>query len=309
MITETGESQVEVARIVDAINSVFGPQKHNRAIHAKGIVVDGSFTPSLGASELSHAPHLQGPASPVTARFSNFSGNPAIADTDLTAGPRGLALRFHLADGSATDIVAHSFNGFPVRTSEEFRELFVALGESGPGATHPTLAERFLTSHPAAQAFFAAPKPPPVSFTTLRYFAVNSFSFTNARGSVAVGRYRIEPSDGEQLLSAADAAKADPDYLRAELRERLRRGPARFRLIVQVAAAGDHVEDPSVVWPDSRPLVELGTIELDEVVGDSDAEEALLFSPASVPPGIAPADPMIQIRSDAYAVSYTRRHR
>jgi catalase len=45
------------------------------------------------------------------------------------------------------------------------------------------------------------------------------------------------------------------------------------------------------------------------VVPDSEAaERALLFLPAALPAGIEPADPMIQVRSAAYPVSYARRH-
>ena len=42
---------------------------------------------------------------------------------------------------------------------------------------------------------------------------------------------------------------------------------------------------------------------------DSDAaQRALLFLENAVPAGIEPADPMINIRSQAYAVSFARRH-
>jgi catalase len=305
-----GERESEAARIVDAISAVFGPQRRHRAIHAKGIVLDGTFTPSPGAGALSRAPHLHGEPSLITVRFSNFSGNPDVADTDAMASPRGMALRFALADGTATDIVAHSFDGFPVATAAEFRELLLALAESGPSVTHPTPADRFLATHPRAQAFLAAPKPPPVSFATLRYFGANSFFFVNDRGTRAAGRYRIEPGLGERFLATAEAARADADYLRAEIRERVRRGPIPFTLLVQLAEAGDRIDDPSQAWPDTRRTVELGLIEILDVLPDNaTVEQELVFSPAMVPDGIEPADPMLQVRSDAYGVSYARRNR
>ena len=36
------------AELVDALNGVFGKQTDNRAVHAKGIVLEGKFTPSAG---------------------------------------------------------------------------------------------------------------------------------------------------------------------------------------------------------------------------------------------------------------------
>jgi catalase len=65
------------AGLVDALNGVFGKQTDNRAVHAKGVVLEGKFTPSPDAATLSKAPHLQGTAVPVTVRFSDFAGVPA----------------------------------------------------------------------------------------------------------------------------------------------------------------------------------------------------------------------------------------
>ena len=46
-----------------------------------------------------------------------------------------------------------------------------------------------------------------------------------------------------------------------------------------------------------------------KVVPDSDsAERVLIFLHTELPAGIEPADPMIQARSNAYIVSYGRRH-
>ena len=38
----------------------------------------------------------------------------------------------------------------------------------------------------------------------------------------------------------------------------------RMKLQVQVADAGDKIDDPSIAWPDSRKTVELGEIEIDK---------------------------------------------
>ena len=84
------------AELVDALNGVFVKQTDNRAVHAKGIVLEGKFTPSADAASLSKAPHLQAMAVPITVRFSDFAGS----DTDGLASPRGMAVKFHLPGGS-----------------------------------------------------------------------------------------------------------------------------------------------------------------------------------------------------------------
>jgi catalase len=42
-------------QLIDALNAVFGKQTDNRAVHAKGIVLEGKFTPSAEAASLSTA--------------------------------------------------------------------------------------------------------------------------------------------------------------------------------------------------------------------------------------------------------------
>ena len=51
------DSNVTPAQLVDALNAVFGKQTDNRAVHAKGVVLEGKFTPSPETASLSKAPH------------------------------------------------------------------------------------------------------------------------------------------------------------------------------------------------------------------------------------------------------------
>src|SRR6185436_20592158 len=186
----------------------------------KGIVLEGKFTPSAEAASLSKAPHLQaGPTVPVTIRFSDFAGVPTIPDTDPNASPRGLAVKFHLPDGTDTDLVTHSYNGFPTATAEEFRDLLLALAASGPDAPKPTPLEKFFETHPIAKTFLTAEKPAPVSFGTLPYFGVNTFKFTNAKGDETFVRYSVQPETGGQYLTKEQLAAAGPNYLAEEIRK------------------------------------------------------------------------------------------
>ena len=78
---------------------------------------------------------------------------------------------------------------------------------------------------------------------------------------------------------------------------------------MQLADSADKIEDPSIAWPDLRKTVDLGEIVVVKAVPDSAAQEqALLFIENALPDGIEPADPMINARSEIYAVSYARRH-
>jgi len=303
------DSKVTPAQLVDALNAVFGKQTDNRAVHAKGVVLEGKFTPSPEAASLSKAPNLQSKAVSVTFRFSDFAGVPKIPDTDPNASPRGMAVKFHLPDGTDTDLVTHSYNGFPTATAAEFRDLLLAIAASGPDAPKPTPLEKFFETHPIAKTFLMSEKPAPVSFGTLPYFGVNTFKFTNAKGDVTYVRYQLQPAGGAQYLTKDKLAAAGPNYLIEEIKKRVGDGPVKFKYIAQIAEQGGKLDDPSIAWPDDRKTVELGVIEIDKAVADSDAaQRALLFIENAVPPGIEPEDPMINIRSQAYAISFARRH-
>ena len=295
--------------VVDTLNTLSGgPHAGYRANHAKGVLVEGSFTPAKSAASLSKAPHFANSV-PVLVRFSNATGVPTLPDADPNGSPHGVAIRFQLPGGSSTDIVSISANGFPTATPEDFLALLQAVAQSGPGTAKPTPIETFLGSHPAAAKFVTTPRPAPVSFGTLDYYGVNAFKFTNAKGESHFARYQILPVAGEQALSADDAGKAAPNYLMDELPQRIAKAPVKFRLLAQVAKAGDSTDNPTMVWSADRQLIDLGTISLTRTAKDQvKTQKALLFNPLSLPAGIEPsADPVLLARPGAYAVSYGQR--
>jgi catalase len=293
---------------VDVMNKLWGKHPGIRANHAKGLVVEGSFTPTEQAAALSKAALFQGKAIPLTARFSNSTGLPDIPDGDPNANPHGLSVKFHLPDGSDVDIVENSLKFFPVATGEEFRDLLRAVSESPPGAAKPTKVEAFFTSHPAAPRAFASTQTP-VSFARETYNGIDAFIFVDGAGKRQPFRFRVVPAEGEEHLSQADAATQKPDFLQHELRARLAKEPVRFSLSAQLAEPGDQTEDPTQPWPADRKLVDLGTITLTKTAADNaEAQKALLFLPGNLTDGIEVSDdPLIDARNQAYAVSFGRR--
>ncbi len=292
--------------LVDALHTAFG-DNHSRAVHAKGVILSGEFTPEPTAATLTKAPHLQKTRSQVTVRFSDFTGIPTIPDNNPSANPRGIAIKFHLPDGSDTDIVGHSFDGFPTQNSDQFRELLLAIGSSGAGAKEPTALTRFLEAHPVAKTFLTTQKLP-ASYATVNYFGVNAFKFTNASGGAHFVRYQFLPIGGEQVLTQAEFAGAGADYLQTEIKERIAKRPIRFQLVAQVAEANDKVDDPSIAWPPTRKKVSLGIIELQRLAANTpEQDRALSFSPNRIPDGIETADPMLDFRAKAYPISVKGR--
>jgi catalase len=282
------------------MDTIFGLHPGFRPVHAKGVILTGIFTPSPVAASLTRAPHIARDSTPVTLRFSNGTGFPSIPDNDPHSNPRGLAIRFHVADHVHTDIVSHSTDGFPTRTGEEFLDLLRAVAAGDPST--------FFATHPAALAFEQTPKPSPASFAKEAYFGVIAFRFINQNGLARYGRYRIVPGAGIEHLDEAAARSKGPDYLFEELTGRIAAGPIRFDIQVQIANDGDIVDDATIHWPADRPLIHLGAIALTAKAPDDEEHRRIIFDPIPRIDGIEPSDdPLLELRAAIYLLSGRRR--
>jgi catalase len=295
------------ARVLDAVNERFGRHAGLRALHASGVLLEGTFTATPQAAGLTRALHMQGEPVRVTARVSNGSGEPE--DPDYAPDVRGFAVKMYLPDGTKTDIVAQTAPRFPVRTPEGFVD-FVQAAE--PGLGQLVKMPRFLARNPRAipglPANLAALRPP-ASYATARYYAIHSYRWVDADGGARHVRYRIVPEAGVETISGREAKRRGRSYLRDEIAERVARGPVRFTLEVQLAGPGDPVDDPTFPWRDDRETVTAGTFELTGL--DTTREtggDVLVFDPTRVVDGIELSDdPILRYRRDAYSESVERR--
>ena len=298
----------ETIEVFDKVNG--GVHPGFRPAHAKGILLTGMFTPSSEAASLTRAPHLNRNSTPVTVRFSNFAGIPTVADNDpQSAGPRGFAVRFHLAEHVHTDMIGHSTDGFPVRTAEGLLEFLNAVIATDPAGPHPDAVERFLGAHPAASRFVQMPKPTPTSFAKESFFAVSAFKFTNAAGTSRYGRYRVLPVAGNEYLSESEVAARGPNFLFDEIKERVAKETVRFRVAVQLAKDGDITDDATVRWPEDRAQLTFGEITLTTIAPNNASEQQhIIFDPIPRVDGIEPsADPLFEPRANIYLMSGRRR--
>jgi len=295
--------------LLQQFDTIFGLHPGFRPAHAKGTMLTGKFTPAPAAATLTRAPHINRESTPVTVRFSNSTGVPLVPDNDPNANPRGLAIRFHLAEHVHTDIVSHSTDGFPTRTGPEFLEFLRALAASDPSKRSPSPIEAFLGTHPKALAFVQAPKPAPSSFARESYFGVTAMRFTNKAGVSRYGRYQIIPEAGIDHLPDAIAAAKGQNFLFDELAERIAKGPIVFRILAQLANDGDIVDDATIHWPEDRTLLDLGAITLTAPAADNAHEQKqIIFDPIPRVEGIDPSgDPLLELRAAIYLLSGRRR--
>jgi catalase len=294
--------------LVAAFDALFGPHAGVRAAHAKGVCCDATFTATPDARALTRAPHMQGESVPAAVRFSNGSGDPGAHDSGRE--PRGMSVKFHLADGRATDIVSINHPVFIVRTPEEFLEfLHLRTPDPSTGQVDFESLGAFVEARPesarAAEILLTAP--PLASFLRTPYFAVHAYRFVAFDDTMRFGRYRWEPALEPATLTADQAQALPSSYLRDDLLARLAEGPATFDLHIQTATEADQ-SDPTTGWPDDREKVLAGRLEITGPVADQDACERFIFDPMRLVDGIeASDDPVLRIRPRAYAYSGARR--
>jgi catalase len=292
--------------MVNALHAAFGDH-HARAVHTKGIVLEGSFTPAVSAKTLTREPIFAGGTLPVIARFSDFTGVPDLPDNDDGAAPAGFAVKIKAPDGDDFDIETNQHHNFIVATFDEFAVFLRAVGATKPDTPHPTPAEQFLATHPKAKTFLET-RTYPISYAQATYWGINSLKFTNAKGQSFFVRYRFVPAAGEHYLTPDERKAQSASYLQDEIVQRIAKQPIVFDLYVQIAASGDKIEDPSIAWPESRKMVKLGTFTLTKLPSDPEAvQKTLLFLPGQPHPGVEPADPMLVLRNTAYPISLGER--
>ena len=310
MTSATPESVIR--QIVDAMRTLAGPHHGHRPVHAKGLVCSGTFRASAEATGITRAPHFAGQPIPTIIRFANSNGNPDVHDG--VPNVRSMAVKFQLAGDQSADILANSVDGFVARTPEDLLEFLRAqLPDPATNRPDPDGLPRFLAGHPAARSFVERlmKKPVPASYAQATYHAEHAFRFTAANGTSRFGRYRFVPQAGEAFLSPDEAGKRSPSFLREELEGRLRTGPGVFRLMLQLAEAGDPTDDVTALWPETRSMVELGRLDVTGISPTSaEDERRLIFDPTNRTDGIdLSADPILLARSAAYGISYERRRK
>jgi catalase len=285
---------------IERIGARFGVHSGRRALHARGILVGGTFMASAEAGALTTATHMTGAEIPVLARFSNGSGDPE--EPDKAPDVRGLAIRFELPGGGRTDIVAQTAPRFPVKTPDAFVDLIEATAR-GPAmlVKLPLFLARNPGAVPALRANASALRPPR-SYAQPAYFAVHAYRWVAADGTSRWVRYTLTPQ------SDAPASSPDrevSDYLSAEIRDRFAAGgTATFDLDLEIAGYGDDPHDPTSVWKASERIVG-GRLELSSVV---EGREDTIFDPMRLPDGIEPSeDPILRFRPRAYGASYAQR--
>ena len=193
-----------------------------------------------------------------------------------------------------------------------FLDQMVAMKpDPATGKPDPEKIKAFKATHPdnRAQAEFLDQNNPPVSFATSAYFGIHTFKFINKKNKTTMVRWHFVPADGEKRLSDDQLKSMPANFLEQELIERTQKGPARWDMMVWIGQPGDPEDNPTLLWPKNRKEVKAGTLTISSAMPQKGAEcEKINFDPLVMSDGIEPTnDPILLFRSQAYAVSFSKR--
>lgn len=296
------------ARLVDQLQNNSGVFPGYRRNHAKGVCVTGYFQSNgQGAAYSVAQVFAQGERTPIVGRFAIPGGNPYAPDSSVPI--RSMALRFSLANGQQWRTGMNDMPVFPVSTPAAFYQMLQAQQpDPATGKPDPATVAAFFAAHPETAAFLAWAKTarPSASFATESYLSLDAFELIDRRGRRHPVRWRMVP---EAPASDSAGPAANPDYLAADLRQRLAQGPLHWHLLITLAQPGDPTDDATKEWPADRRSLDAGTLVLTTTEPQQSGPcRDINYDPLVLPDGIeASGDPLLPARSAAYADSYLRR--
>jgi len=140
----------------------------------------------------------------------------------------------------------------------------------------------------------------PESYARASYHAVHTFWVTGPGAVRRPVRFSWQPVAGVRNTKLTDVPR--DKYLFEELKDRLRRWPARFMLMMTIGEEGDALDDPTKPWPargSGSPWVPLHSPRSPRIRTrrvNASASIPAVSHPASKPP----TDPILEARLGAY---------
>ncbi len=298
------QKRLTPAKIVAELAPPGGPALGHRRNHVKGICFTGIFDANGNGSQLSTAHVFQRGQYPVVGRFNTAGGN--IASPDPMAAVRGFSTRITAPDGQEWRGAAIDAPFFVAATPQDFY-AFSAAGAS----KDPNAVKQYIAVHPEILPFLGWAKghPRTESWAENQFNSLNSFLFVDSSNVRHAARWSFIPMAKVTTLTPEELMKQAPDFLAAEITQRVAAGPQSWKLMVTVANPGDPTSDPTKAWPADRQTVDVGTLIVQQIQPEADGPcRDVNYDPSVLPAGITTSDdPFPAARSAAYRVSHDER--
>ncbi len=299
----------DMLRIQEANRQKAGASAPRRTLHAKLVAgftdatlkIDHTLPDDFAVSWCQPGASLS-----AIVRFSNASGVP---QQDTSPDMRGVAIRLALPEGKIHDLLMTSFPVSHARNASQFVK-FALIAMSGERETMLSrLTETFGEEEALRMlANIRQGLRPCASLALERFWSRGAFLW----GSEPV-RFELLPASNTPEFSAA---LTEPDALRDELAERLKKGDVYYRLALQrfVNETDTPIEDAAIEWKeDVSPPIEVATLIIpqQDLTGENGklqfAEvDQLAFNPWNAPAAFRPLGNLNRARGEVYGKSASR---
>jgi catalase len=299
------DKPVQAIDLVNMFEKLGGKHPGFRKAHAKGVCASGMFVPSPNKHFIDAALLSSGEL-PVTMRFSVGGAYPS--SDEKAPGTRGMGMQIKLPNGSLHTFTGNNFPVFAGKDPETFLGFLSTLVPDENGKTDPAKTMAFIQQNPSVQAnaMWNQTAKTPASYANTAFFGIHTFYFEQSDGQKTKFRWDIQPSLGVKTLEKDEAAKMPTEFLADTLGQQLKDETVSFTIMASLGEAEDSDIDPSQQWPSERPQVVLGTVTVKTSGGD--ACKNTNFDPNMMSAGFTPsADPVLRMRSPAYAISFGKR--
>ncbi|MFT6084830.1 MAG: catalase [Glaciecola sp.] len=300
-----GDKEVQATDVVDIFEKLGGKHPGFRKAHAKGMCASGTFVPAPN-EHFKGAALLANGDLPVSMRFSLGGANPN--SDERAPGTRGLGMQIKLPNGSFHTFTGNNFPVFAGKDPETFFGFLSTMLPDENGKTDLAKTMAFIKANPSVQAnaMWNQQAQTPASWANTGFFGLHTFYFNQASGEKTKFRWDIQPSLGVKTLDKDEAAKMPEEFLVDTFAKQLKEGIVSFTIMASLGEAEDSEIDPSQQWPESRPQIALGTVTV--TANGGDACKNTNFDPNMMSAGFTPsADPILRMRSPAYAISFGKR--
>jgi len=292
--------------LINVFEKLTGKHPGFRKAHAKGVCATGEFELNQFLSKYSTSTLFNQSNVPAIIRFSLGGGNPN-AD-ERVAGARGMAIQLSLPDGAIHNIVGNSTPVFAAKDPDVFFGLLEALLPDETGQQDPKKIGAYIASHPSthAAAAWQQTAETPYSFSNTEFFGLHTFFFLDKDDKETKFRWHTTPDAGLKTMDKETSSKMPDTFLKDRLITEFNVNPISYTINVSIGTEEDTNIDPSQAWPSDRPMMPFGKLTLTSVNG---AEcDNINFDPNVLSAGFKPsADPVLRMRSPAYAISFGKR--
>ena len=293
---------------IEVFGQLGGAYPGFRKAHAKGVCAVGTFSPNTGAQQFADSALLSNGELPAQFRFSLGGSNPA-ADERIP-GVRGIGVQIALPDGTKHTVTGNSAPVFNGKDPETFLGFLRTLLPGEDGKVDRARTAAYIKANPSTQAStaWARNTPAPASWVNTPYFGLHTFYYQGQGADKLKYRWHLSPDLGHANLTKEQTANMPTEFLEDKLIAQLKDegSTVSFTLVASIGQEEDTDIDPSIVWPEERVKVTLGTLTLNSA-GDQTCKNTN-FDPNIISKGFSPsADRVLRMRSPAYGISFGKR--